>query len=187
MRKWLIGSMFILTIVVTALVYRSKFELFTIPQDGMAPNYPAGTTHWVTKGRYSANDLALSDVVVFRKDGDKPYYFVCRIVGLPGNEVRVEGESLIVDGLQASRVDQESPDGINWFLETLGDAKYLVQYYDAPANEYRKPIILSVPEEHVFVMGDNRFGSIDSRHYGAIPISSIFGKLKPSQTPKAAD
>ncbi|HBE72489.1 MAG TPA: hypothetical protein DDW52_30520 [Planctomycetaceae bacterium] len=36
-------------------------------------------------------------------------------------------------------------------------------------------------------MGDNRFGSIDSRHYGAIPVSSIFGEFKRREILKASD
>ncbi|HBE72490.1 MAG TPA: hypothetical protein DDW52_30525 [Planctomycetaceae bacterium] len=66
-----------LAVVAGALVFRSKFELFTIPQNGMAPNYPAGSTHWVTKGTYSANNLALGDVIVFRKDEDNIQYSEC--------------------------------------------------------------------------------------------------------------
>ena len=178
-RRTILSVGVVIVAVVFALGVKSRYERFTLPQDGMAPNYPAGTTHWVSKGRYSPGTIALGDVVLFRKAEDgETYNFVCRVVGLPGQAIEVDHRDLVVDGMRPDREQHSSENGVDVVWESLGSARYLVRFDTVRELDYDTVTKLTVPEGQVFVMGDNRFGSLDSRHYGPIPITSVFGKMK---------
>jgi signal peptidase I len=95
----------------------------------------------------------------------RPYY-IKRIVGLPGERLRIDRGTVFVDGKAL-------------------DEPYL-------AGEWRGSSSLSetlVPAGHVFVLGDNRgpLGSIDSRRFGPIPIQHIAGRASAVIWPLAAE
>ncbi len=170
----LVGAAFIALI----LVVKTKYERFKIPQNGMAPNYPASSTHWVTKGNYTVENLSVGDVVVFEKIQDaKNYNYVCRIVGMPGDRLEINGRELIRNGVPATRKPESSANGLTIERESLGESVHRVQFESAKEDKYAFVMEVVVQEDHVFVMGDNRFGSLDSRHYGAVPIDSVLGKM----------
>jgi len=96
------------------------------------------------------------DVVVFRYPLDTKKYFIKRIIGLPGETVRVSGETVSV-------INAENPKGFvipepYTHSQTIGNLTTTLH-----AGEY-------------FVMGDNRVVSLDSRSWGALPEKDIIGK-----------
>ncbi len=119
----------------------------------MAPTLDEGDVVLVSRAAPSVTDLERGDLVVFAdpRDGRRT---IKRVVGLPGEEVVVLDGVLHVDGDPVAEpwVDPASVDG----------------YYSRT---------FWVPEDHVFVLGDNRSNSIDSRDYGAVAADDLRGRV----------
>ncbi|MED3660817.1 signal peptidase I [Ureibacillus terrenus] len=104
------------------------------------------------------------DHIVFRAPDEEDYY-IKRVIGLPGDTIEMKDDVLIVNGKKYDesyvKRDSDSEKRVteNFTLEQLTGEK-------------------TVPDGYVFVMGDNRLKSYDSRHFGFIPIDDIYGESK---------
>jgi len=145
----------ILLAVVLALIVRIfLFEAIVIHQSSMYPTYEEGDRVVIGKLMYHFQEPERGDVVVFRtKDMARP--FIKRAIGLPGETVEIHDQAVYIDG------------------EPL-DEPYI---YQPMLGEYG-PVV--VPEGHLFVLGDNRNNSEDSRYeeVGMIPIKDLRGKVR---------
>ncbi len=154
-------------LVVALVVKTFLFQAFYIPSASMEPTLQKGDRVLVNKLSYDVHDVNRGDVVVFElpsqavgADGIKD--LIKRVIGLPGDTI-------------------ESRDGIVY----VNDRRLAEPYLPAgtktgdSANGNNPPIERQVvPEGKVFVMGDNRGNSHDSRYAdrGPIPIDSIVGR-----------
>ena len=93
-----------------------------------------------------------SEVIVFQYPYDPTRDFVKRVIGLPGETVSIQRGTVYIDG-------------------ELLDEPYLSE----SGLDNLAPVL--VPPNSYFVMGDNRRGSSDSRHWGPVPIDNIVGKV----------
>lgn len=100
------------------------------------------------------------EVVVFRYPLDPRQYFIKRIVGLPGETVRVSGGTVVISG-------PDKPDGF-----ALDESGYL-----APDVVTHGDRTVTLGPEEYFVMGDNRSASLDSRTFGPLSESQIVGRV----------
>lgn len=100
------------------------------------------------------------EVVVFRYPLDPRQYFIKRIVGLPGETVRVADNSVII-------TNKERPEGF-----ALDEKDYL-----GPETITHGDKTVTLGEEEYFVMGDNRSASLDSRTFGPLPLQQIVGRV----------
>ena len=162
-------------------------------------------------GRLFASYPKRGDIVVFRPPGQEDVDFIKRVIGLPGDTIAVSGGRLILNGAPVAResagmiaIDvtanspcrvvpgatalvRPGPDGERQCLypamrETLpGGPSYLTidQVDTAPGDEFA---LTTVPAGHVFMMGDNRDDSLDSRFspyiggVGLVPIDNLVGR-----------
>lgn len=129
----------------------------------MMPTLEHGDRMFVNKLNYKISDPKRFDIVIFHAPDGSDY--IKRVIGLPGDTVAYEDDQLYING------------------EAI-DEPYLDAYkaeYDTPFTEdftlEQKLEVDVVPEGHLFVLGDNRRRSNDSRHYdvGFIPLDEFVG------------
>src|SRR5277367_3818575 len=189
-------------VIVLVLVIRSfLFEPFRIPSDSMMPTLYDGDFIFVSKYSYAlrlpvTNTLLFAtgtpqrgDVIVFRLPPNPRINYIKRLVGLPGDRIRVdENNQLYVNG---KPVPQErgpiytgpKQDLMNYAdaptaVEQLGAKRHLIMF----ANGGVKSGEWVVPAGHCFFMGENRNNSKDSRFQdeidapGFVPEQNLVGK-----------
>jgi signal peptidase I len=137
-------------------------EPMYVPSESMLPTLQVGDRVLTNKLAYDfLSSPERGDLVVFKDIGkEKDEDTVKRVIGLPGDEISVEDGTLLVNG---------SPP-YEPYLNTEEGATQ-----ETPALETFGPVF--VPKDHVFVMGDNRANSYDSRFFGPVPNENIVGKV----------
>ena len=182
-------------ILLAVLIIRSfLFEPFRIPSGSMMPTLLVGDFILVNKFDYGLRLPVINtkvlplgepergDVAVFRYPEQPEVDYIKRIVGLPGDMVRVDDQQLSINGevvpLETTgRYDGDANlkhAGLTTAIETLPDGGPHRILMDKDrrlgAAEW------TVPEGQYFVMGDNRNHSNDSRFWGFVPESNLVGK-----------
>ena len=128
-------------------------EAFWIPSGSMIPTLEIGDRVLVNKFIYRFTDPERGDIIVFESVDNPKEDLIKRVVGLQGDKIAVRGGKLFLNGQP-----QKEP----YTNKKLPDRSY-----------YAK---ITVPKHHVFVMGDNRANSADSRVFGALPEKNIEGE-----------
>jgi signal peptidase I len=173
-----IATWSIIAVLLAILASKAFFiGYYRIPQNGMYPGLPAGSTLFTIKRAYSgASSVKRGDIVAFvREENGQRYNYIWRVVALPGDKVEASGQSLSINGQPVQRQRIREADGRTVFREQIGDAAYEVAFDISPRS--RPPdSSLTVPPDQFFVMGDNRFDARDSRYFGPIAFNSIIGK-----------
>ena len=128
-------------------------EAFWIPSGSMIPTLEIGDRVLVNKFIYRFTDPRRGDIIVFESVDNSNEDLIKRVVGLPGDRIAVRGGKLFVNGER-----QREP----YTNKKLPDRSFYAQ--------------TRVPKNHVFVMGDNRGNSADSRVFGPLPEKNIEGE-----------
>ena len=197
----------IIAIFIALLIRSFIFEPFNIPSGSMKPNLLVGDFIFVSKYSYgfSKHSLPFSvpliprkifsntpergDVVVFKTPENNRTDYIKRVIGLPGDKIEIKNGIIFINGSEVLRKK------LNDFIDTDNNtSNKRVRMY----NEYffNKEInilditdngiadntqLFNVPENHFFVMGDNRDNSQDSRFIstvGFIPYENLVGKAQ---------
>lgn len=148
-------------------------EAFKIPVDSMAPTLLSGDHVNVTKLDFTPERGGL---VAHAMAGDGGIQ-IKRVVGVAGDTVAVTAEGLFVNGKPTRIGDPLGPcappvNDCQLIAERLGDRAYTAAVSRSPSS----PREWSVTDGHVFVVGDNRENSFDSRHVGPVALDAIVGK-----------
>lgn len=178
-------------VLFVVLVLRSFLvEPFQIPSASMVPTLQVGDFILVNKYHYGIrlpvirnkvidiNEPKRGDVMVFFPPHQK-IYFIKRVIGLPGDEVRYINNVLYINGekmpqtLVASLPAQNPQYQLT--RETLAGVEHDMRKNIVP-GELSRDGVWVVPEGHYFMMGDNRDNSSDSRVWGFVPEENIVGK-----------
>jgi signal peptidase I len=143
-------------------------------------------------GRVLAATPKRGDVVVFRWPGDRSQVWVKRVIGLPGDRIQVRGGVVWINGVAT----QVKPDGLGAAENDDGGSEPARRYVETLPDGVSHPIFklfdngrldntaeVTVPDNHVFVMGDNRDNSADSRvpvrsgGVGLLPMDNLVGRV----------
>ena len=179
--------------VAIALLLRAfVVEAFQIPSGSMIPTLEVGDHIFVAKFSYGlvvpfSNKKILEfrqpsrgDVIVFKYPQDPSVDYIKRVVGLPGEKLELRHNELFINGRPMPREHvgpyHGSPDDRDSELwhETLDDKQHEALQDATRMPQNFGPIV--VPEGNVFVMGDNRDNSSDSRVWGTVAHDLIKGK-----------
>lgn len=142
--------------ITVGLVRYFIFKPFYVEGQSMDPTYLGSEYLIIDEISYRFYEPKRGEVIVFRAPTVEKDYFLKRIIGLPGDRIRVENNKVIISNSQ-------KPDGI------LLEEKYLTETTPGNANYTLGP-------DEYFVMGDNRDASFDSRRFGLIKRNSIIGR-----------
>ena len=211
-RRWgkSIVDMAIIVLVVVA-AKSAIAEPYYVPSGSMEPTLKIGDELLATKFPYgySAASLPLfinlpdtqrvlgalphrGDIVVFRWPGDRSEIWVKRVIGLPGDRIAVRDGRVIINGVPVELKpdgtgEAESEDGtrqpVPQYIETLpGNVSHEI-FQESTNGPMDTMAELTVPPGHLFVMGDNRDNSADSRipvswgGVGLLPVSNLVGRV----------
>ncbi|TKJ40399.1 signal peptidase I [candidate division LCP-89 bacterium B3_LCP] len=112
------------------------------------------------------------DIIVFKYPKDPSQNYIKRCVGLPGDTIEIRNKILFVNGKTSK--DPEEAKYTDWRLIPQDMKQREIVPYGAGNRDNYGPII--VPDEHYFMMGDNRDNSSDSRYWGFLSHDLILGK-----------
>jgi len=154
-------------------------QAFQIPTGSMIPKLLIGDFVLVNKMAYARpvcplEDFLLpnkpierKDIVVFKWPGDLTKDYVKRVIGLPGEKVEIRAKQLYVN-------DQAVEEPYKIHKDAQAYARDDAYHYDLAIRDNYGPIV--VPAGSLFVMGDNRDDSADSRSWGYVPLANIKGR-----------
>lgn len=147
----------IIGIILSLLVRTYIAEARWIPSESMLPTLKVGDRLIVDKISYEIkgiNGIKTGDIIVFNPPPSaniKKEALIKRVIGLPGETISIKNGTVYINGMPFNE-------------------PYIME---KPRQDFQPYL---VPENTVFVMGDNRNDSFDSRFWGPLPIQNIIGK-----------
>ena len=142
----------LVALVIAFLIHQFLFAQFRVDGISMEPTLLNGERLLVDKIPYYFGPPKPGDIIIFHAPDGMDW--VKRVIGVPGDTIQVYKGKLILNG----KVVREP-------------------FINGPMNPYRNFGPVKVPPGHLFVMGDNRNVSEDSRVIGPIPISKVVGRV----------
>jgi len=128
---------------------KTRVRTFQIPSESMVPTLQIGDRLWAKK----LADYRRGDIVVFKPPDAPEQDYIKRVVGLPGERILVRGTAVSINGKKLKEP---------WAVWKYRGARDFGPF--------------RIPEGKLFLMGDNRDNSRDSRYFGPVPLSSVFGR-----------
>ena len=165
LREW--GPVLFAAVVIALFVRLVLVQAYHIPSASMVPTLEEGDRVVVNRLSYQFGEVGRGQVVVFKKPQGSSGQndLIKRIIGLPGETIRFADNQVYVNGLRLEEPYLAEQDSTRPRLTIPGCAQ------TTPA-----PDTCVVPEGTIFMMGDNRLGSSDSRVFGPIEIDSVVGR-----------
>ena len=199
-------------ILLTITVAKSALaEPYYVPSGSMEPTLKIGDELLATKYPYGYSTASLplfinipgskrilgalprrGDVVVFRSPANLSQIWVKRVIGLPGDRIAVrygrvwingQPVGLRRDGLGEDESDDGTRAPVPQFIETLPGGRQHLIFQESSEGPMNNMAEITVPPGHVFVMGDNRDNSDDSRvpvragGVGLLPVANLVGRV----------
>jgi signal peptidase I len=187
---WLSSTQSLLaTIVIAIFVITFVIQAFQIPTDSMENTLLIGDYLLVDKLHYGGKlgfplvpyrPIKRGDIIVFHYPINPPQHFVKRVIGVPGDKIRLINRQVYVNGVPTTEpyVVHKIGDH-NVFRDEFPrmnipyglDSRWWLQMQNLIEDGQ-----LIVPSGHYFVMGDNRDDSYDSRYWGFVPQANVIGR-----------
>jgi|Wag4MinimDraft_13_1082653.scaffolds.fasta_scaffold00291_4 signal peptidase I len=147
---------------VIAMIIRAFFvQAYKIPSGSMLDTLLIGDHILVNKLAYAASGPKYKDIIVFEYPLDPSKDFIKRVIGVPGDTIRLDGKDVYRNGnlVKENYAKYTNSNGLSSFI----DSRFYTERFVIPENKY-------------FVMGDNRDSSFDGRYWGFVDKKMIKGK-----------
>ena len=151
LRSWIRDLFFSIGISLFIIIF--VYQPVKVEGGSMEPGLEDQERIFINKLAYSLEDIKRGDIVVFRYPRDPRKSFIKRVVGLPGDRVRVSEGRVFLNG------------------KPITETYVPEEYFDS-----RSMREITVPPDSYFVLGDHRSMSNDSRDFGPVGRSYIYGK-----------
>ncbi len=195
-KEWI--EPFLIAAVIALFIRQFGVEAFKIPSGSMKPTLTIGDHLLVNKFVYGPRipfadsrifawqEPKRGEIIVFKYPEDEKKDFIKRVVGLPGDKIEIKNGRLLINEQPVKTTEKDlytdkKQMGDRYYEikaqlleEQLGTVKHEIQYYKNQSGYDFGPIL--VPKESVFVMGDNRDDSQDSRFWGFVNYKKIIGR-----------
>lgn len=139
--------------VASVLIITFLYQPVRVEGTSMLPRLEDHDRLFINKFVYRFSAIERNDVVVFHYPRDPEKSYIKRVIGLPGDRIRIEHGQVWLNGKRLRE---------NYVPEAYEDSRSMAE--------------LVVPEDCYFVMGDHRSISSDSREFGPVERSLIYGK-----------
>ncbi len=194
--------------VIAAMIIRTfMYEPFRIPSSSMVPSLLVGDYLFVSKYSYGYSDKGTffgvpiikvparifdyktpkrGDVAVFKLPSNPKVNYIKRVIAEPNDTIQIKEEIVYINGVALDRevigtFEDGGKDFIQYVEIAISGKMYNIME-DIPNEKYDNTEEFKVPENHYFVMGDNRDHSADSRTnqipYPFVPIENFVGKAE---------
>jgi signal peptidase I len=141
------------------------FAPIVVYGESMMPTLHHNDRLIVNKLNYAIGNPERYEIIVFKTSENRDY--IKRIIGLPGDTIEYKDDVLLING-------EEMPEAYLNELRQMMDNELLT--YDFTLREVTGE--KTVPEGHLFVLGDNRRHSKDSRNIGTVPMEDVIGEAQ---------
>ncbi len=198
----------VLAVLLALFIRTFFFEPFNIPSGSMLPTLQIGDYLFVSKTSYGYSEYSFplglasfkgrimeseperGDVIVFRLPSNPSIDYIKRLVGLPGDKIQVRQGRLYINdelvdrepvGLQRVQSPEGSNETIMEYIETLPGGIMHRIYEESDNGPLDNTPAYIVPDDHYFMMGDNRDNSQDSRVkelVGFVPKEMLVGRAQ---------
>jgi signal peptidase I len=179
------------TVVIAIFVITFIVQAFQIPSESMENTLLVGDYLLVNKLCYGGPEpgdhlmpyqkIARGDIIVFHYPVDPQQHFVKRVIGVPGDHLRMVNKKVLINGkpLDEPYVRFLEPPN-NLFRDNFPRTDIVAQRLEGDWWLQMKKLVvdgqLIIPEGHYFALGDNRDNSDDSRYWGFVPRENIIGR-----------
>ena len=154
---WELFKIALIALVIVAPIRYFLFQPFIVSGASMVPNFKNGDYLIVDEISLRFSSLQRGDVIVFNFPKNTKERFIKRVIGLPGETVKItDGQVSVIKDNKTSILEE----------------KYLPADLKTYPNE-----TVTLKSDEFFVMGDNRTQSYDSRMWGTVPRANIIGKV----------
>ena len=155
---WELSKIIIVSLLIVVPIRLFVAQPFIVRGASMEPNFHEGEYLIVDEASYYMREPVRGEVIVFRYPQDTTQFFIKRIIGLPGETVRISGGKVTI-------INDTYPEGL-----VLEEDYLSVSAATTPDQE------VIVDKDKFFVMGDNRPYSSDSRRWGMLDEKYLIGR-----------
>lgn len=148
----------IIAVIIVIPIRYYVAQPFIVNGQSMEPRFETGQYLIVDEISYELGNPSRNDVIIFKYPLDTTKYFIKRVIGLPGERVKIDGQKVTI-------FNKENPKGL-----------VLDQSYIDPKLTRSSTEDITLASDEYFMMGDNRLESSDSRIWGPVKRNLIVGR-----------
>lgn len=148
----------VVALSIFVVAYLFLVQPHEIKGNSMEPNFHNNEYILTDKISYKFSEPKRGDVIIFKAPKNPEIDYIKRIIGLPGDHIKVQNGQVYLNGKPLKEVYLKDPTSL------------------FPGSYLQEGVEIVVPQEEYFAMGDNRPHSSDSREFGPVPVNLIIGK-----------